>query len=190
MYALHTTANSLFLTFQFSHENKQKMSVCTGPSRFEAWIRASAPFREAEARHTHREPGFALPPAGPQSGEKQPPGGSAEPLCAHEQTWENVGPVGLLSSPPSSSPEPLSSSTTLPSLGSSFNDQRLIGCVSEFWSFKNHKSEFRATNRRLLFTCQKLPETGDAKAGSRLDLLTEPGDYQLPCQYLAEAGTS
>lgn len=45
LYAFHTSANSFFLSFQFSRENKQEMSVCTRPRRFEAGTRASAPFR-------------------------------------------------------------------------------------------------------------------------------------------------
>lgn len=85
----------------------------------------SAPFREAGAGHTHWEPGFALPPADSQSGEKPPPGGSAEPPCTRMETWENVETVRLLSSPPSTSPEPLSSHTLPTCLGSSLNDQRL-----------------------------------------------------------------
>lgn len=55
--------------------------------------------------------------------------------------------------------------------------------------FLNHKSEFRATNRRLPFTCQKLPETW-GRQDSRLELVTEPGAHQWPGPYLAEAGTN
>lgn len=37
------------------------------------------------------------PSADSQPRERWPPGGSAEPPCAHEEMWENVGMVGLLS---------------------------------------------------------------------------------------------
>lgn len=102
------------------------------PRRLQAWTQASVSLPEAEAWHPGRA---CLQPAGSQSGEKQPPGGIAEPPCAREARWEIVGIVSFLSSPPSSSPEPLPLPTTVPSLVRGLNAQRVIGYVDELWSF-------------------------------------------------------
>lgn len=70
------------LSSQFPDENKEKTSVCVGHVEWSM---------KAQAGHTHGEHGFARPPAGSQLGEERPPGGIAEPPCALEETWENVG---------------------------------------------------------------------------------------------------
>lgn len=42
-----------------------------------------------------------------------------------------------------------------------------------------HKSKFRATDRRLLLTCQKLPDLGGSLVGYHLDRATEPGRLSM-----------
>lgn len=76
--------------------------------------------------------GFAVQPAVSQLGEEPPPGGSAEPPCALEETWENVGDPQTSFFSPFLGSELLSSSPTLPSLDSGLNNRRLIGCNGEF----------------------------------------------------------